>query len=134
MSALGRAQRVEAFQHVTQNIMLQEETDTLIQALALTQIDNITGLLTLNKQSIETLQYIDNGSLTSLDPGSQNEITIFIAYLCHRIRTGIPVGNNYLSITPEDYNKYHISEYMLSWKMIDPAITNKEVNMSLIHI
>jgi hypothetical protein len=51
--------------------------------------------------------------MTSLAPGHKNMVTIFLAYVCHRIIIGNPIiGNDYLSITDADFEEYRQTDYM----------------------
>jgi hypothetical protein len=126
--------RTEAFKHITEMTMDQEADSPMLKALANSKIDNINGLLNLNRWKIETLQYDNNGTLTTLDPGFQNNITILIAYLCHCIRTDNPVGNNYLSITQNDFTKYRLGDYMLTNPATNIVEPNQRVTEFMISI
>jgi hypothetical protein len=119
MNTLDREQSVEAFKHITQNVMLKEDSDSLMKALDMARIDNIQMLLSLDEEEIKALKYEHDGNLKVLDPGSQNEITALVAYLCHRVRIGTPVGNDYLSITYTEFSNYQFCDYMYPTEATD---------------
>jgi hypothetical protein len=126
MAALTHAQCMTAFQHITENVMLKEDTDSLMKALANAGVNDIFTLIGLSKQKIKALKYDKNGILTVLDPGSQNEVTTFVAYVCHRIHIGTPIGTNYLSITQEEFDNYRCGDYMAL--LMADASGNPEMN------
>jgi hypothetical protein len=113
MTALTHAQCIDAFEHITRNVMWQEDGDPLLKALANAGIDDILSLLILDEQQIDELKYDDSGTMTSLAPGHKNMVTIFLAYVCHRIIIGNPIiGNDYLSVTDADFEEYRQTDYM----------------------
>ncbi len=123
MAPMTRAMREQAFIHITQTTMDQPAGSPLAMALDNSQVNDILFLITLTKEQIAALKYDDNGTLTPLGPGPRNEITTFIAYLCHCIRIGMPVGNDYLSVTQEELDNYSVIEYM-----VHPITTNDDAN------
>jgi hypothetical protein len=118
MTALTHAQCIDAFEHITRNVMWQEDEDPLLKALAHAGIDDINGLLILDAQQIDELMYDNSGTMTPLEPGHKNLITIFLAYVFHRILSDNPIGDDYLSVTHDGFEAYHVTEYL---KLMDPA-------------
>jgi hypothetical protein len=112
MTALTHAQCIDAFEHITRNVMWQEDGDPLLKALTNAGIDDINSLLILDAKEIDGLKYDDNGTMTLLGPGYKNLITIFVAYVRHRILDGTPIGNDYLSVTAGEFDKYQITDYL----------------------
>ena len=60
-------------------------------------------MLTLKDQQIDALEYDDSRTIKLLDNGSKDEIKIFKAHVSHRRLDGTPIGNDYLSVTPEGF-------------------------------
>ena len=50
--------------------------------------------------------------MTLLEDGIKNVVTIFQAYVCHRIRNGSPIGNDYLSIMIDAFDDYCVAKYI----------------------
>ena len=106
--------------------MWQEDGDPLLKALANAGIDDILSLLILDEQQIDELKYDNSGTMTSLAPGHKNMVTIFLAYVCHRIIIGNPIiGNDYLSVTDADFEEYRQTDYM---DLIKAAPTNPKAH------
>ena len=96
------------FEHITHNVMEQDDGSPLLKALTNSGIDNIYDLLCLKEQQIDALEYDDSGTMRLLDSGSKNEVTHFKAYVWHRRLHGTPIGTNYLSVMPEEYDDFFI--------------------------
>jgi hypothetical protein len=64
MTALTHAQCIDAFEHITRNVMWQEDEDPLLKALAHAGIDDINGLLILDAQQIDELMNDTAGTWT----------------------------------------------------------------------
>ncbi len=66
MATLTHVQCMAAFEHITHTVMEQTDGSPLLKALANSGIDNIYGLLSLNKQQIDALKYNDSGMMKLL--------------------------------------------------------------------
>jgi hypothetical protein len=113
MTALTHAQCIDAFEHITRNVMWQEDGDPLLKALTNAGINDILSLLILDKQQIDALKYDDNGTMTLLAPGHKNMVTIFLAYVCHRIIICDPIMDDYLSVTSDEFEAYNGNDYLM---------------------
>jgi hypothetical protein len=114
MTALTHAQCIDAFEHITRNVLWQEDGDPLLKALANAGIDDINGLLILDEQQIDELKYDNGGNMTLLNAGTKNLVTTFVAYVCHRILNDTPIGNDYLSVMEDDFEEYRVNDYLLA--------------------
>ena len=84
-----------AFKHITHNIMRQVDGSPLLKVLTNGGANDIYGLLSLDRQQTAALEYDDNGMAKLLGFGNKNEVTIFVAYVCHRILNGTPIGTKF---------------------------------------
>ena len=66
MATLTYVQCMAAFEHITHNVMEQDNGSPLLEVLTNSGIDNIYGLLSLNKQQIDALKYNDSGMMQLL--------------------------------------------------------------------
>ncbi len=102
-----------AYKHVTSIVLDQPDGSPLLKALATSGINNIYGLLSLDGKNIAALNYDHNGTKKFPNCCDQNRVTAFVAYVCHRISIGTPIGTNYLSVTADDFNEYRGTAYLV---------------------
>jgi hypothetical protein len=84
-----------------------------LKALTNAGINDILRLLILDKQQIDALKYDDNGTMIWLAPGHKNMVTIFIAYVCHRIIICDPIMDDYVSVTSDEFEAYNGNDYLM---------------------
>ncbi len=123
MAALTHVQCMTAFEHITHTVMDQDDGSPLLKALANAGAND--ALIGLSKQQIDALEYNDGGTTKLLEPGNKNPVTLFVAYVCHRIRIGTPIGTDYLSVTQDKFFDYLVNDSMTP--MAD-APSNPEMN------
>ncbi len=108
------AQRaMAAYKHVTSIVLNQPDGSPLLKALATSGINNIYGLLSLDRKNIAALNYDHNGTKKFLNCCDQNRVHAFVAYVCHRTRAGTPIRTDYLSVTADDFNEYRRTAYLV---------------------
>ena len=113
MATLTHVQCMAAFEHITHTVMEQTDGSPLLKALATYGIDNIYGLLSLDRQHIAALKYDDSGTRKFLAVAYRNRVTAFVAYVCHRTRIGTPIGTDYLSVTADEFDEYRGTAYLV---------------------
>ena len=123
MAALTHVQCMTAFEHITHTVMDQDDGSPLLKALANAGAND--ALIGLSKQQIDALEYNDGGTTKLLEPGNKNPVTLFVAYVCHRICIGTPIGTDYLSVTQDKFFDYLVNDSMTP--MAD-APSNPEMN------
>ncbi len=102
-----------AYKHVTSIVLDQPDGSPLLKALATSGINNIYGLLSLDRKNIAALNYDHNGTKKFPNCCDQNRVKAFVAYVCHRIRIGTPIRTDYLSVTADDFNEYRRTAYLV---------------------
>jgi len=111
---LTKAKTTEAFNHLLNVVFRVPKDGPLYKALMKSGDTDIRDILSLSETDIDLLTY-DRSNIEKDIPLSRWDkalIHIFKHYILHCSSIGSPIGNDWLSITPEDFGKYRIgSDY-----------------------
>jgi hypothetical protein len=114
---LTREQSKNAFEYIITVVFGLTPTDPLVLVLAADQIEDIEEFLSLHPRQIEALSLVDatTGTATPVRKPWRNLIHAFQQYLIHQEQIGVPIGENWTSLTQEEFDAYrHSSAYVAS--------------------
>jgi len=108
---LTQTKDMEAFDHLLNVVFRVSKDGPLYKALMKSGDTDIRDILSLDQTDIDSLTYdrSDTEKDIPLSRWDKVLIKIFKHYILHRSSIGLPIGNDWLSITPEDFGKYRIS-------------------------
>jgi hypothetical protein len=107
-----RAAARAAFIHVTDVVM---DNENVTKALKLDGITNIDGILRLDDDLVEDLQYMDkttdpnNPKLRQSNEGDSGLLKTFIHYVHYRDEINDPIGDKWLSITQDKFDQFRVN-------------------------
>ncbi len=122
------------YKHVTSNILNQLEGSPLLTALNNAGVFDISDLISLTGQQVHSLSYDDNGTMRPVPVAPRNRVITFVAYINYRNNHGTPIGNDYLSVTADQYDNFRCTEYLrsgnsdLSYPDVTAGIMLKGIN------
>jgi hypothetical protein len=125
-----------AYKHVTSNILNQLEGSPLLTALNNAGVFDISDLISLTGQQVHSLSYDDNGTMRPVPVAPRNRVITFVAYINYRNNHGTPIGNDYLSVTGDQYDNFRCTEYLrsgnseISYPDVNTRIMLKGINPS----
>jgi len=107
---LTKSKAIEAFVHVLDNVFEAPADGPLSKALVHAGYSNIWDLVTLWDEDIELLTYdkSDKEKDVPLGRAHQSLLHIFCHYCDHQTHTGNPIGDNWTSVSADDFNDYCI--------------------------
>jgi len=107
---LTQAKAIEAFQHILSNVLKAPEDGPLSKALESAGYADIWGLATLSDADIESLTYWEiQEKNIPLGRTHQSLLRIFCHYCDHRNCIGAPIGDDWFSVSADDFNAYRTS-------------------------
>jgi len=109
---------MEAFDHLLNVVFRVPKDGPLYKALMKSGDTDIRDILSLNGTDIDSLTYDRSNTEKDIPLPRCDKalINIFKHYILHRSSIGLPIGNDWLSITHEDFGKYRIgSDYPTSF-------------------
>lgn len=107
---LTREQGRAVFQHVVKIVMQQEDDKPLVRAFARRGTNDIRHLLNMTSAEIDSLLCEDDqGNEVGVPKHDLSLIGVLKAFQVYQIECGNPIGNDWISITPEEYDEYCIS-------------------------
>jgi hypothetical protein len=105
-----RAQGETALNYVVLTSMNQPVDGPVVKALADAQIDHVDDLTSLIEPDIDNLAYTAaDGNRSSLGPGHRGVLRAFCAYVRYRAVQTSPIGDDWTSITAEEFNAFRVS-------------------------
>ena len=111
---LTQTKVTEVFDHLLNVVFRVPKDGPLYKALMKSGDMDIRDILWLDQTDIDSLTYdrSDTEKNIPLSRWDKVLINIFKQYILHCSSKGLPIGNDWLSITPEDFGKYRIgSDY-----------------------
>jgi hypothetical protein len=107
---LTRAQGEAALNYVVLTVLNQPDDGPLMKSLRNDSINDVSDFPSLQEIDIENLKYPeDDGSLSALVPGLKGRLRAFCAFIRYRVDMSLPIGDNWTSITPEEYDEFRCS-------------------------
>jgi len=116
---LTRTKNAVAFDHVLNVVFGVLKDDPLYKALEKSGDTNIRDMISLDETDIGSLTYDKSATETDL-PLSRHDkalLHIFKCYILHCNLIGSPIGEDWLSITQEDFDKYRVSPDYVAIKL-----------------
>jgi len=112
--ALIRAKAKDAFDYVV-NVVFQVPKDgSLYKALEKSGDNDVMAMISLRGCDIDTLTFdrSDTEKNIPLTRNDKNLLCIFQGYLLHRHSIGNPIGQDFWSISAEDFEDYRLGHYL----------------------
>jgi len=112
--ALTPAKAMKAFDHVVNVVFQVPKEGPLYKALVKSGDNDIMAMIALHYSDIDSLTYdrsdtVKDTPLTRID---KNLICIFQDYILHHHSIGDPIGQDWLSISTEDFEDYWLVHYL----------------------
>ena len=108
---LTRAKAAAAFDHVLNVVFEVPKDGPLYKALMKSGDTDIRDTISLSEADIDSLTYDKSDTETDVPLSRRDKVLlrIFKHYIIHRSSTGSPIGDDWLSITQEDFDRYRVS-------------------------
>jgi hypothetical protein len=107
---LTRAERRAALTHIIENVFLLDADNLLRDALNKACYFNIYDILAMLPHEIELLDYEDDhGRLVKLPNAYKSKLRAIKHYDSYQTLEGNPIGDDWKSVTANQYDKYRIS-------------------------
>ena len=105
-----RSERAATLNHVI-TVVIDEDVDgPLVKSLTMNRIADVPTLMSLSFEDINVLSYAaDDGVITPIPVGNRGAIRCFCAYFRYRIAIGDPIGDDWTTITMEEFDNFRIS-------------------------
>jgi hypothetical protein len=104
---LTRTQGEAALKYVVLTVLDQPDDGPLMKSITNDQITDIRVFPSLQEIDIGNLQYPkDDGSLSALGPGQKGLLRAFCAFIKYRSIQSLPIGDNWTSISQEEYDEF----------------------------
>jgi hypothetical protein len=114
---LTRQQAQDALTHVLQMLLGFTDTDPLPLSLTWSGYTDIHHVITMTQDNIDALEYEDDTQvLVTVPSPAWTLLRIFNTYHVYRYEEGDPIGDDWTSITAQEFNDFCIGPY--------PAIIN----------
>jgi hypothetical protein len=98
--------------HVLQELLGFADLDPLSLALAHSGYTDICDVITMMQNDIDALEYEnDNQELVSMPSPARNLLRIFNSYHVYRYEDSDPIGDDWASITPQEFNEFRVGDY-----------------------
>ena len=108
--ALTRSQRQAALKYVIKTIFEYEDTDLLVKCLKENGIDDISDLIGMAYDHVETLVFRgDAGTEENLDKGRKEIIRCFRVFYSHKQATVTPIDDKWDQADPKEFHDYRLS-------------------------
>jgi len=120
--ALTRAKAREAFDYVVNVVFQVSKEGPLYKALEKSGDTDIRDMISLRNPDIESLTYdrSDTEKDTPLTSGDKNLICIFQYYILYHHSIGDPIGQDFWSISTEDFEDYRLGHYLTTLADFEP--------------
>jgi hypothetical protein len=106
---LTRQQAQDTLTQVLQVLLGFTDTDPLPLALVHSGYTDIHHIITMTQDDINALEYEDsNKGLVGMPSPAWNLLRIFNAYHVYRYEEGDPIGDDWVTITPQEFNEFHV--------------------------
>jgi len=107
---LTRAERRTALTHVISNVFMLDDESPLSLALQKAFLVDIYDVLAMPFHDIDRLEYVDDqGKVVMLPNGYRYMIRIIKHYDSYRTADGDPIGDNWKTVTADQYDEYRLS-------------------------
>jgi hypothetical protein len=101
----SQADDEKAFKHVLKNVLDLKDDHPLAKSLSEGSYCEIQQITTMSEDNIADLKYKDeNGNEVALERPHKSLLRIFIAYNRFRLFKGTPIGDDWLSVTAEEFS------------------------------
>ena len=112
----------DALEHILSTVFGLDDKSPLTKALKAEGVTYISEFLTLDPSTIDSLTYVveEKGkrSTVPVPKGHRRLITVFFDFVLYRKHQGTPVGEDWISITAEEFDAFRISpEYLLASRL-----------------
>ena len=123
MVSTTRSKSKDAFNHVLDNVFDKGDSSILKKSLKADGIEDILSLVTMEEEGIKALKYNKSVSEKNLPipKGDQGLIKCFIKFLSHCHESGNPIGDDWMSITQEDFDLFRTSVSAMPMASPPPA-------------
>ena len=118
---MTRTQQVAALDHVLSVGFGLAAGSPLILALATAGYETIYDVLNMSKADIDALVYDDNGTERPVPQPRKVLLDIIIQYMFYRRDSGNPIGDDWTSLTPTDFDQFRVSPDFLT-KLTDTTV------------
>jgi len=120
--ALTRAKAREAFDYVVNVVFQVSKEGPLYRALEKSGDTDIRDMISLRNPDIESLTYdrSDTEKGIPLMRGDKNLLCIFQYYILYRHSIGDPIGQDFWSISTEDFEDYRLGHYLTTLADFEP--------------
>jgi hypothetical protein len=109
---LTRTQDAAALRHIVVQVLNQPDDGLLMTALTQKHIDNVNDLTSLQEIDIQSLKYsAADGNLSALGAAHCGMLRAFCAFVRYRATQSSPIGDDWTSITRDDFNQFRCSRY-----------------------
>jgi len=101
---------LEAFDHLLNVVFRVPKDGPLYKALMKSGDTDIMDILSLDEADIDSLTYDRSDTEKDMPLSRWNKVLlkIFKHYILHCSSIGLPIGNDWLSITPEDFGNFKL--------------------------
>jgi hypothetical protein len=107
---LTRTQGEAALRHVVVTVLDQPDEGELMRSLKDEGFLHVSDLTSLRETTIENLTYPeDDGTFSKLRQNQKGSLVAFCAFIKHRNDLSSPIGDDWTSITQEDYDNFRVS-------------------------
>ena len=137
---LSRSQGKVAFDHILDTVLDCSSSSGLKQALIDGGYTSIVRLLCMDYADIDTLTYNVQpvGGVAASIPVSQAErdsLKMFFKYVADRQSQGNSIGDDWMSITPDDFDTFCLRGDVLSARLKMPTVKSPpQLQMSQVHV
>jgi hypothetical protein len=109
---LTRTQGEAALKHVVGNVLYQLLDGDLMNALVGAGANSVTEMAGLRESDIEGLTVTaDDGTTSALKRSKCAMVVCFCAFVRYRATQSSPIGDDWLGITPTEYNAFRVNPY-----------------------
>ena len=127
MPSFSRRQSTAALQHIYDNVFCVPPESPLVSALNRESINNVTDLLSMGPDDVDALLYeLNEGGSTTLRPlarGLRRLITVLQEFTDWRSAGGKPIGNDWASVTQEEFDEFRTSPALIGKIIGKPPFT-----------
>jgi hypothetical protein len=109
---LTRTQDTAALKYIIETVLNQPVDGPITKSLTYIGFDYVTDLPSLRDADILTMRYsADDGTLTALSLPYRGRLTAFCAFMRYRTIQSSPIGDNWTSITREEFDAFRVNPY-----------------------
>ena len=108
----GKTKGYNNLKHIVNLIMERDDNSPLWLCLLQIDTENMGDLMSLSERNIQALTYTakegDKEVTKPIRVGDMGILRVFNLYVIHLSKMGTPVGNDFQSISPENFNLFRI--------------------------